>query len=84
MFHEYESNNLLLLQAYEEVMDFQLEEGRLRRALDRISKQKIIVKEPDKPTPFAFPIMVDRDERKANFGGNWRIRVKRMMMEWEE
>lgn len=64
VFHEYESHNLLLLQAFEEVMDFQLEEARLRRALERIAHQKIIITEPDKPTPFAFPIMVDRTREK--------------------
>lgn len=83
VFHEYESNNLLLLQAYEEVMDFQLEESRLRRALDRISKQKIIIKEPDKPTPFAFPIMVDRTREKLT-SEKLADRVKRMMLDWEE
>jgi len=64
VFHEYESHNLLLLQAFEEVMDFQLEEARLRKALDRIAHQKIIIAEPVKPTPFAFPIMVDRTREK--------------------
>lgn len=64
VFNEYESHNLLLLQAYEEVMDFQLEESRLRKALDRIAHQKIIISEPEKPTPFAFPIMVDRTREK--------------------
>ena len=83
VFHEYESNNLLLLQAYEEVMDFQLEESRLRRALDRISKQKIIVKEPDKPTPFAFPIMVDRTREKLT-SEKLADRIKRMMLDWDE
>lgn len=83
VFHEYESNNLLLLQAYEEVMDFQLEESRLRRALDRISKQKIIVKEPDKPTPFAFPIMVDRTREKLT-SEKLADRIKRMMLDWQE
>jgi ATP-dependent Lhr-like helicase len=82
VFHEYESTNLLLLQSYEEVMDFQLEESRLRRALDRISKQKIIVREPDKPTPFAFPIMVDRTREKLT-SEKLADRVKRMMLEWE-
>ncbi len=82
VFHEYESNNLLLLQAYEEVMDFQLEESRLRRALDRISNQKIIIKEPDKPTPFAFPIMVDRTREKLT-SEKLADRVKRMMLDWE-
>lgn len=64
VFHEYESHNLLLLQAFEEVLDFQLEEARLRKALDRIAHQKIIITEPEKPTPFAFPIMVDRTREK--------------------
>ena len=54
----------MLLQAFEEVMDFQLEEARLRKALNRIAHQKIIITEPDKPTPFAFPIMVDRTREK--------------------
>ena len=48
VFHEYESHNLLLLQAFEEVMDFQLEEVRLRKALDRIAHQKIVITEPEK------------------------------------
>lgn len=64
VFHEYESHNLLLLQAFEEVMDFQLEEARLRMALNRIAHQKIVITEPEKPTPFAFPIMVDRTREK--------------------
>jgi ATP-dependent Lhr-like helicase len=41
-------------------MDFQLEEQRLREALNRINRQKIVLTHPKKPTPFAFPIMVDR------------------------
>jgi len=64
-------------------MDFQLEEGRLRKALERISKQKIIIKEPDKPTPFAFPIMVDRTREKLT-SEKLVDRIKRMMLEWEE
>jgi ATP-dependent Lhr-like helicase len=82
VFHEYESHNLLLLQAMEEVMDFQLEEARLRQALDRIAQQKIIVREPDRPTPFAFPIMVDRMREKLS---TERIedRVRKMMVKWE-
>jgi len=60
IFREYEPNNPLLQQASEEVMQFQLEEVRLRGALKRIQNQKIMVEQPPKPTPFAFPIMVDR------------------------
>ena len=66
VFHDYEAHNLLLRQAYEEVNDFQLEEARLRRALQRIEQQRIVIMYPDKPTPFAFPIIVDRLREKLS------------------
>jgi ATP-dependent Lhr-like helicase len=59
VFTEYEPDNLLVRQAYNEALAFQLEEFRLRAALQRIIKQSIILKTIDRPTPFAFPIMVD-------------------------
>jgi ATP-dependent Lhr-like helicase len=59
VFTEYEPDNLLVRQAYNEALAFQLEEFRLREALQRISKQTIVLKEIERPTPFAFPIMVD-------------------------
>jgi ATP-dependent Lhr-like helicase len=64
VFSEYDPKNLLIRQCYQEVLDFQLEELRLRKALMRINKQEVIVKYPEKPTPFAFPIMVDRMREK--------------------
>lgn len=60
VFTDYEPNNLLLLQAHEEVMNFQLEEIRLRQALQRIQQQSVLLSRPTKATPFAFPIIVDR------------------------
>ena len=84
VFHDYESHNLLLLQAYEEVMEFQLEEARMRKALERINHQKIIIKRPDRPTPFAFPIMVDRLSRDKLTSERLEDRVKRMMVEYEK
>lgn len=59
VFSEYEPDNLLVRQAYNEALAFQLEEFRLRMALQRIQKQSIILKVIERPTPFAFPIMVD-------------------------
>lgn len=81
VFHDYEAHNLLLRQAYEEVMDFQLEEARLRRALDRISHQKIVITNPDKPTPFAFPIMVDRLREKLT-SEKLEDRIRRMAIKY--
>jgi ATP-dependent helicase Lhr and Lhr-like helicase len=57
---KYEDNNLLIKQAYQEVLTYQLEEVRMREALDRIEHQKIVIQHTDRPTPFSFPIMVDR------------------------
>jgi len=59
VFSEYEPDNLLVRQAYNEALAFQLEEFRMRLALQRIVKQTIILKTIERPTPFAFPIMVD-------------------------
>ena len=83
VFHDYEAHNLLLRQAYEEVMDFQLEEARLRRALERIVKQKIMIMRPEKPTPFAFPIMVDRLREKLT-SEKLEDRIKKMALQYTQ
>jgi ATP-dependent Lhr-like helicase len=82
VFHDYEAHNLLLLQAYVEVMDFQLEEARLRNALDRIRKQKIKIQKIEKPTPFGFPIMVDRLSRDKLSSEKLADRLKRMALDY--
>ena len=81
VFHEYEADNLLLLQAFEEVMDFQLEEARLRQALERIAHQKIIITRPEKPSPFAFPILVDRTREKLT-SEKLEDRIRKMKVEY--
>ena len=64
VFMEYEPDNLLIRQAFNEALAYQLEEFRLREALLRIQKQEIIIKQVERPTPFAFPILVDRLREK--------------------
>ena len=83
VFHDYEAHNLLLRQAYEEVMDFQLEEARLRNALERINHQKIVIAYPDKPTPFAFPIIVDRLREKLT-SEKLEDRIKKMALQYSD
>ena len=56
---EYEPNSLLLRQAYNEVMQQQMDEIRLRNMLQRIAKSNIKITYPVKLTPFCFPIKVD-------------------------
>ena len=59
VFSEYDPHNLLLRQAYQEVLDQQMEEVRLRDMLERIQHSKIVLTFPDRLTPFCFPIKVD-------------------------
>ncbi len=59
VFSEYDSKNLLLRQAYNEVMEQQMEEARIRDMLERIQQSKIIITFPKQLTPFCFPIKVD-------------------------
>lgn len=59
VFSEYDPHNLLIRQAYNEVMDQQMEERRLRNMLQRISRGKIVLRWPKKLTPFCFPLKVD-------------------------
>jgi ATP-dependent helicase Lhr and Lhr-like helicase len=60
VFMEYEPGNLLLTQAYDEVLQVQLDETRIRTALKRIATQEIVLNEVDRFSPFAFPIYADR------------------------
>jgi len=59
VFAEYEKDNLLMRQAYQEVFDQQMEEVRLRNMLQRIQASKIILTFPAQLTPFCFPVKVD-------------------------
>jgi ATP-dependent Lhr-like helicase len=83
VFEDYDPYNLLYKQSYEEVLQHQLELPRLRTALDRINGQKIIWKDPEKPTPFAFPIMVDRLREKMTTE-TLEDRVGKMSIEFEQ
>lgn len=82
VFREYEPDNLLYLQTMEEAMHFQLEEARLRQALQRISQQRILVATPDKVTPFAFPIMVER-LRERFTSEDLTTQIKKMQIQYE-
>ena len=59
VFTEYDPHNLLIRQAYNEVMEQQMEEGRLRNMLERIQTGQIVLRWPQRLTPFCFPLKVD-------------------------
>ena len=80
VFSEYEPQNLLLRQAYNEVMEQQMEEQRLRDMLERIQKSKIVITYPRRLTPFCFPIKVD-SMREDLSSEKLEDRVKKMQLQ---
>jgi ATP-dependent Lhr-like helicase len=83
VFSEYEPRNLLLRQAYNEVLEQQMEEQRLRDMLERIQKSRIILTFPRRLTPFCFPIKVD-SMREDLSSEKLEDRVKKMQLQLEK
>ena len=83
VFTDYEPDNLLLLQAYREVMQFQLQESRLLAALQRINQGQIVLRKPVKATPFAFPLIVTRLREKLS-SEKLADRIQRMKLRLEK
>ncbi|HRE51662.1 MAG TPA: ligase-associated DNA damage response DEXH box helicase [Flavitalea sp.] len=77
VFNEYDNQNLLLRQAYNEVMEQQMEERRLREMLNRIGASQIVITYPQQLTPFCFPLKVD-SLRENLSSEKLEDRVKRM------
>ena len=81
---EYDQNNILLRQAYQEVMVQQMDEVRLRLALQRITASKIIITFPEKITPLSFPIIVDGLNRNNLSSEKIEDRIKKMQSQLEK
>ena len=82
VFRDYEEDNLLYLQSFRETFEHQLEEGRLRQALERIEYQKVVWRNCEKPTPFSFPIITDRLREKLS-SEKLEDRIRKMMKSLE-
>ena len=80
VFRRFDPDNLLLQQATREVLEKQLEETRLARALHRLSKSNVLISTPERPTPLAFPILVDR-LRETVTSENIADRIKKMSLQ---
>ena len=83
VFNEYEPDNVLLRQSFQEVFDQQMEEQRLREMLERIQQSRIVLTFPKKLTPFCFPIKVD-SLRENLTSEKLADRVKRMQQQLEK
>jgi ATP-dependent Lhr-like helicase len=78
VFKEFDADNLLLRQAYQEVYEQQMEEVRLRNAFQRIQSHPIIIKWPVRFTPLSFPIVADGLNRNNISSENLEDRIKKM------
>ncbi|NJN58089.1 MAG: ligase-associated DNA damage response DEXH box helicase [Leptolyngbyaceae cyanobacterium SL_5_9] len=81
VFSKYEPDNLLLKQAEQEVLRDQLETHRLTRTLDRLSQLNLVWQETKRPSPFAFPLLVERlNSRMSN--ESLLDRIERLKQQW--
>ena len=78
----YDPQNLLLVQATREVLERQLESTRLGRTLERLASATVQVTTPKRPTPLAFPLLVDRARERVS-SESLGDRIKRMQLALE-
>ncbi len=78
---QYEPANLLIKQAYDEILTDQMENARLRTALMRIAKSKILIKHTERFSPLAFPIVVDDLSRNKLSSESLADRIEQMKRE---
>jgi len=82
VFLRYDSENLLLEQARREVLQDELEHDRLLVCLREIASRPLCIHTIERPTPFAFPLMVER-LREAMSNEQLNLRLARMVEELE-
>ncbi|HET7461981.1 MAG TPA: ligase-associated DNA damage response DEXH box helicase [Longimicrobium sp.] len=82
VFTRYDPGNLLVSQAHREVLERQLESSRLGRTLERLSASRVVISEPPRTPPMAFPLLVDRT-REAVSSESLEDRVRRMQVALE-
>ncbi|MCC6287187.1 MAG: ligase-associated DNA damage response DEXH box helicase [Chitinophagaceae bacterium] len=82
VFMEYDPGNVLIQQAFREVLDQQMEEVRLRNMLQRIQNSSIIITFPERLTPFCFPIKVD-SLRESLTSEKLEDRIRKMQQQLE-
>lgn len=82
VFREYEPENILFRQTFEEVLRDQLDESRMRAALQRIQQQKWHISYPKNPTPLSFPLIVDRLREKLS-SERLEDRIRKMTLQFE-
>lgn len=82
VFRRHDPENLLLAQAHREVLERQLESSRLGRTLERLAASRVVVTDPPRTPPLAFPLLVDRTREKVSSEA-LADRVRRMQVALE-
>lgn len=82
VFQQYDPQNLLLHQARREVLERQLEHARLAAALVRLAAGAVAIVETARPTPLAFPLLVDRLRERVS-SEQLADRVRKMQLQLE-
>ena len=82
VFRRHDPGNLLIAQAHREVMERQLESSRLGRTLERLSRARVVVTEPRRTPPLAFPLLVDRARERVS-SESLAERIRRMQLSLE-
>jgi ATP-dependent Lhr-like helicase len=77
VFRRYDAGNMLLSQAHREVLERQLERTRLGHTLQRISAARVILTNPPRTPPLAFPLLIDRTRERVS-SEKLADRIKRM------
>ncbi|MEP7298253.1 MAG: ligase-associated DNA damage response DEXH box helicase [Burkholderiales bacterium] len=83
VFRKYDPANKLLLQAEQELLAQELDIGRLRASLARMAAQRLVLKALVRPTPFAFPLMVEMFREKLS-NESVAARIARMVEQLEK
>ena len=82
VFQRHDPGNLLVVQAHREVLERQLESSRLGRTLERLSRAGVIVTQPRRTPPLAFPLLVDRARERVS-SESLADRIRRMQLALE-
>jgi ATP-dependent Lhr-like helicase len=80
VFRDFDADNLLLRQAYDELLDQQMEWSRLRGVLERMHEKTLLIRRVAQPTPFAFPLVVDRLRDRMS-SEQLEDRIRKMMVQ---
>ncbi|MCZ2497043.1 ligase-associated DNA damage response DEXH box helicase [Xylophilus sp. Kf1] len=83
VFQKYDSDNMLLRQADEEVLSQELDIGQLLGSLRKMQTQQLVVKHLERPSPFAFPLMIEMFREKLT-NENLADRIARMVLQLED